>query len=358
MTSPPPAPPPAPTFPDTLRALAIGAAGAGLAWAVSAPAAVLLGPALLVSLASLGGLRLAVKRPLPEAGFVILGLGIGAGFDARAGDAILRWPLAFPVLLAMLVATLRLGRATLERGFGFDRRSAALAAAPGHLGFVLALAAESGADMTRIAVVQSIRLLALTLIVPLLALAMGYRMAPALLPAASPASPATLALLALLGIALGRGLSRLRFPAPMLLGPLAVAAAGQLSGLAPGSPPAWLTIPAFVVLGTLLGTRFSGMDPARFRATLLAGLAVTAIATAMSVLAALPVALALGLPPAHVIAAFSPGGFETMVALGAVMGAGPGFVAACHLARLGMLAVLIPLSLRAAAGADESGPPP
>lgn len=339
---------------DTLRALAIGAVGAGLAWAVSAPAAVLVGPALLVSLASLRGARLTVAPPLIEVCFVVLGLGIGAGFDTRAGNAILRWPLAFLVLLPMLAATLWLGRTVLERGFAFDRRSAALAAAPGHLSFVLGLAADIGGDLGRIAVVQSIRLLALTLAVPFVALAMGYRMEPAMLPAGSPASPATLALLGLLGAALGWAFKRFRLPAPMLLGPLAVSGLGHVTGLAPGAPPAWLTIPAFVVLGTLIGTRFSGMSAAQFRASLLAGLAVTAIAAGMALLAALPVALALGFPPAHVLAAFSPGGLETMVALGAVMGASPGFVAACHVVRLGVLTLLIPLSLGTGTRPDDS----
>ncbi|MFC6687654.1 AbrB family transcriptional regulator [Jhaorihella thermophila] len=334
-----------PSLSDTARALAIGATGAGLAWSVSAPAAILLGPALLVSAASLSGVPLGLPRPVTELCFVILGLGIGAGFDTHAGDAILRWPLAFLVLLPMLAATLWLGRTVLERGFAFDRRSATLSAAPGHLSFVLGLAADTGGDVGRVAVVQSIRLLALTIAVPVIALAMGYRMDPAMLPASTPAPLPTLAVLALLGAGAGLLLRRTGAPAPMLLGPLSVSAVGHVTDLAPGAPPPWAITPAFIVLGTLIGTRFAGMTLAQLRAWLLAGLAVTAIAAGMAVLAALPVALALGFPPAHVVAAFSPGGLETMVALGAVMGASPGFVAACHMVRLGILTLLIPLSL-------------
>ena len=329
----------------TARALAIGAFGAALAWALAFPAAVLIGPAILVSLAGLRGMRLSVADPVRDACFVVLGIGIGSGFTAEAGGAILQWPLAFAMLVAMLAATLWLGRTVLEGGFGFDRRSAALAAAPGHLSFVIGLAADTGGDIARIAVVQSIRLLALSVTVPFVALALGYRMRAAMLPPGVPAAAAHVVVLAGLGILLGLALRRLSVPAPLLLGPLAVSAAGQVSGLSPGVLPGWLTVPAFVVMGCMIGTRFSGMTLAQFRASLVAGLAVTTIAVAMAVLAALPVALVLDMPAAHVVVSFAPGGLETMVALGAAMGASPGFVAASHILRLLILTVLIPLSL-------------
>lgn len=328
---------------NTIRALAIGAVGAAIAYGLSFPAAILIGPALAVSLAGLRGLQVDVADPLRDACFVVLGLSFGAGFTAQAGSAILRWPLAFAVLLVMLAATLWLGRRLLTRGFGFDSRSAVLAAAPGHLSFVLGLATDTGSDIARVAVVQSIRLLALSVTVPFAALALGYRISADMLSGDVPMQAAHLIALAPVGIAAGLAMRRLSVPAPLLLGPLAVSAVGQVSGLTPGTPPGWLTVPAFLVMGCLIGTRFSGMSMAQFRSSLLAGLAVTAVAGLLAGLAALPVAAALGMPVAHVLVAFAPGGLETMVALGAAMGASPGFVAAAHIVRLLILTVLVPL---------------
>ena len=48
------------------------------------------------------------------------------------------------------------------------------------------------------------------------------------------------------------------------------------------------------------------------------------------------------MPLAHVLVAFAPGGLETMIAMGVVLGVVPGFVAACHIARLLVLSVLLP----------------
>jgi len=49
------------------------------------------------------------------------------------------------------------------------------------------------------------------------------------------------------------------------------------------------------------------------------------------------------MPVAHVVVAFAPGGLETMVAMGVMLGANPGFIVACHIARLLVLSVLVPL---------------
>lgn len=327
------------------RTIAIGACGAAAAFALSLPAAILIGPALAVSCAALAGIEVRISERLRDFCFVFLGTGIGSGFTSDAGNAILRWPFAFVALLAMLVAILGVGRAVLVRGFGFDRRSAALAVAPGHLSFVMGLAADTRSDVGRVAVVQSIRLLALTISVPFIAMAMGFRMEVTALPAGSPMAAPHWLTLAALGALAGLGLKRMRVPAPMLLGPMAVSALGHVTSITPGTVPLWLTLPAFLGLGTLIGTRFSGMSMAQFRAALLAGLTITAISVGMAALAAVPVAYWLGMPLAHVLTAFSPGALETMVALGATMGASPGFIAACHIMRLLMLSVLIPLSL-------------
>ncbi|MFK7753590.1 MAG: AbrB family transcriptional regulator [Sedimentitalea sp.] len=329
----------------TAVTVAIGALGAAVAFAISMPAAILIGPALAVTLAGLAGLRTAISDPLRDTCFVVLGLGLGAGFDPDASAAILRWPLAFLALLVLLALTMLACQKLLQSAFGFDPRSAVLASAPGHLSFVLSIAADSKMDAAPIAVVQSIRLLALTLSVPFVAMGFGVSIQSVLPPSDSVMGLIPLLALAIGGIALGLVFRKLRLPAPLLLGPMALSAATHASGLTPGSVPEWLLAPAFIGLGTMIGTRFSNMSLARFYASLGAGLAITGVAVVLSALAAIPVALLLGIPTPHVLAAFAPGGLETMIALGAAMGASPGFVAACHVMRLLLLTGLIPLAL-------------
>ena len=331
-----------------LRTVALGALGAGVAMAGSVPAALLIGPALVVSFAGLAGLKAQISPAVMQICFVVLGMGVGSGFTAEAGGAILHWPLAFAALAVALLVIMGLGQLVLSRLFGLDPLSALLASTPGHLSFVMAAAADTGGDVARIAVVQSIRLLALTLSVPFVALALGYRMAPTVLPMGTPMALTHLLALAAVGTLLGLVFRRLRLPAPILLGPMMASMLGHVTGLTPGTLPGWLMLPAFMVMGTMIGTRFSGMRLAQLRNALLAGLAITVIGVAVSALAALPVALVLKMPAAHVLTGFAPGGLETMVALAAALGANPGFIAACHILRLLILSVLIPLAVQRA----------
>jgi membrane AbrB-like protein len=330
----------------TVLTVLIGICGAAVGWALSMPAAFLIGPALAVTLASVAGLKMGITDWLRDVCMVSLGMGIGAGFTTDASTAILRWPLAFAVLAVMLVAALQIIRIVLERGFGFDRKSAVLAAIPGHLSLVMGIAAGSGLDVGRIALVQTIRLLSLTVIVPFAALAMGYEMQVTVMPMGPPMQITHLAALTVAGLALALVFKRVGLPAPMLLGPMFISSLGHMAGLTPGALPGWIMSAAGLGLGTLIGARFSGMPAALVRSGLLAGIASTCISVAMAALAAVPVAMALNMPAAHVLTAFAPGGLETMIALGAAMGASPGFVAACHVMRLVVLSVLLPLFLR------------
>lgn len=330
----------------TLLTLLIGTTGAALAWAVSMPAAILIGPALALSVTSLSGVKTRIADPLRDSCFVVLGLGIGAGFDPDATAAILRWPLAFVVLGLGTFVTMALSTYALRRVFGFDGRSAVLAAAPGHLSFVLSIASEGKSDPGPIAVVQSLRLLLLTLIVPFLALLWGVQIPPTALPVNAPMGPVALFICLGLGLVAGLIFRRLSLPAPLLLGPMVVSGVAHMLDLAPGAVPPFLLVPGFIVLGSLIGTRFSGMPFARFRAALGAGFAITLIGSVIAVIGAVPVALSLAMPLPQVLTAFAPGGLETMIALGAALGASPGFVAACHIVRLLILTGLIPLALR------------
>ncbi|MEP5008561.1 AbrB family transcriptional regulator, partial [Roseobacter sp.] len=71
----------------------------------------------------------------------------------------------------------------------------------------------------------------------------------------------------------------------------------------------------------------------------------TSVTLLLSAAFAIPVAWFLMVPVSHVVVAFAPGGLETMIAMGALLGADAGFVAGCHLGRLLLLPVLLPTML-------------
>jgi len=325
--------------------LLLGGFGALAAYWLNFPAAMLVGPALCVTIAALAGLKAGISDKVRDVCFLFIGISIGSGFVPEAGAAILRWPLAFLTLLLTLAATILIGGWVLRRFFRFDPVSAVLAAAPGHLSFVLSLSADMGGDIGRVVIVQSLRLLTLTLVVPFLAVAMGYDVPAAAVPPGVPMPLPVLGTLAVLSLVAGAIFKRLSFPAPLILGAMAVSGLGHVADLTPGAVPPFILIPAFVIMGTLIGTRFANMSWQLFRESALAGIVVTFIATACATLGVIPVAWALGMELPHGLAAFAPGGLETMIALGAILGAEPAFLAACHVVRLLILSVMIPVAV-------------
>lgn len=339
------------TFPRSSLArtgltLAVALVGAALARALNMPVFMLTGPAVAVSLCGLGGMPLEIDPRVRNLCFMVLGMTVGSGFDPDALGAMVRWPLAFAGIFLVTWGTMVGARAILSRGFGFTPYAALLAGSPGHLSFVIAMAEGSGQDVVRISVVQSVRLLLLTLVVPFVAVALGVDMGAALAPAGAGWPLWTIALMGGAAWIAAQGLVRLRVPAPLLIGAMLVAGIFQLSGVQSGVMPDWMVMPAYLALGALIGTRFAGVQLAEFLRDLGAGLAVTGIAGAASAIAAFVIAVALGMPPSHVLVAFAPGGLETMIAMGVVLGIAPGFVAACHITRLLVLSVLLPLMAR------------
>jgi membrane AbrB-like protein len=338
----------------TAYTLAAGAIGAGLGYLLSFPVFVLTGPAILITALSLTGLRVTVATPVRDAALLLIGVGIGAGVNSQATAAFLRWPVAFLVLAIMLFCIMYASRLLLVRAFNYDPRTAVLSATPGHLSFVLSMGAALNVNVAQIAVVQSVRLFSLTMFVPFAAIAFGIEINGFPPLSEPPMEIQNLLILILLGLGLGLILQRLKVPAPLLIGGLIVSTAAHITELSPGPMHPAIALPGFAVIGTLIGTRFSGVSLSLLKSSLLAGLATTAIAVLFAVLAALPVAAFLDMPLPHVLVAFAPGGLETMIAMGAVLGANPGFVAACHVARLLMLIVLVPMMLPKRRGSLKS----
>lgn len=328
----------------TLATLAIGAVGALVASRVHMPMPLITGPALAVVAGGLAGLPLSPDKRLRDATFMVLGIGIGAGITPAALQAAVTWPWAFAALPVLLLAMMLGGRELLFRGFGFDRRAALLASAPGHLSFVFALSEDLGLRADRIALVQSIRLFSLSLLVPFAARAAGVDMAGGLTRNVPMPWLAFAALLAATLVAAPL-MRRARVPAPLMIAGLVMSSLAQGSGVVSGGLHPVLAIPAMIVAGALIGARFTGITRHELRDAALAGLASTALAALAACAMAALIAGIIAMPLIHVATGYAPGGLQTMVIIGTAIGANPAFIAGLHVARLLVLSLLIPAML-------------
>ncbi len=331
-------------------AVTLGAAfaGAAAALALGLPAAALVGSTVAVAGLAMAGLSGKVPDALRGAAFATIGVTLGAGITPSFLQDLARWPLSLALLTLTLAAGMALSGLVLTRGFGMRRDTAALGTSPGALSYALAMATEGGADLRAVVVLQSLRLMAITLLLPpviaLLGGGGGGGQAP--LPGVGLGYAEGLALLAA-AFGLGALGGRIGVPSAQLLAGIALSGALHAAGLVEGRLPGPLNTLGFAVAGAVIGARLSDVSWRELRAHGLAAAVVSGIGLALSGAASLGLARAAGLPFGQVWVAFAPGGVESMAAMALTMGYDPVYVATHHVFRLLGLLVALPLILRA-----------
>ncbi len=323
----------------------LAAAAGGLAFdALGIPAAWLSGAvAAIVALGALGVAR-PLARPVADAGMLLAGVVMGAGITPQALEAMGRYPASLAILAVAIFAVTGASALYLVRVSGWRRDDAVLASVPGALTTVMAVAADRRAAVGPIAIVQTVRLLALVAVLPSLVSLAGGGGGGALpgegaAVAGVPAFAATLAL----GLAGGLLLERLRVAAPLLLGGTLASALLHGSDLAPGVAPPALAALAFVLVGIYIGERMRGIDARALAAAFPAALGslLVGLAVAGAFAAAGAAVARVGLADAFV--AFAPGGLEAMMVLAVVLHLDPLYVGVHHLARFLGIGFLLPV---------------
>ena len=325
---------------------ALSAAGGAIAYLANMPAPWIAGGLLVVAAASLAGVDTDVPVRLRPVPYLVVGIYSGSGVSEQTLHQMQTWPASFALLALSLVALIGGSYAWLHGRCGWDRNSALLASLPGALSFVLAAAEDLKADMKKVAIAQSLRLLILVELIPLLALLIGH---PLDAPAAQRAfhgGPVDLALLFGVGGVLAYVLERLGVPGGWMLGGLLATAVLALGGWAEPGLPWPIAVFGMVGLAAIGGSRFRPGDWALLPAIAWPALGAFAVAMAISAVAAGAVTLMFGINFLQTLLAFAPGALDALIALSYSMSIDPAYVAAHHVARFLALVVAVPLLAR------------
>ena len=153
-------------------------------------------------------------------------------------------------------------------------------------------------------------------------------------------------ILVLAGLGLGTQLARLGLPAACLVGGMVLSGLAHALGLASGRLPPPAIFLCFVITGSMIGTRFSGISGRQIVGLLGAAVASTGTAALVSAGFAYAAAQFVDLPIGQVWVAFAPGGVEAMAAIGLALGYDPAYVAVHHLVRIVFLIIMLPMLLR------------
>lgn len=332
-------------FQPVIIALLIGIIGAIAAWWFKVPAPFLTGPAAFVSVAGVLGANCRIPDRLRDACFIVIGLSLGSSVTPEILSAAAAWPVSLIGMSISVALVMLAGGFMFQHVFGMDRKTALLASSPGHLSYVISFSGDIGADTAIISVIQSMRVLLLTLAVPIAVALLTDADMNMRAPVGQVLPYVYLAILAVLSAIFGAVLVKLKTPAAYLISGMIISSIGHGTDLTPGTVTPEISTAAFIVMGTLIGTRFSGVSLKALRKAAFGGILLTLVGLAISISAAAIVSYALGFPLIDVIIAFAPGGLETMIAMGAIVDADPAYVAIHHVTRLFFLSVFVPLVL-------------
>ena len=327
---------------NVLETLAIGTAGGALFLFVGLPGGLISGAMVAVGIAATAGRPLAVPPVLTQAMLVLLGISLGSLVSLQLLQHVSAYPLSI-ALLALATFCSTFGSSFyLQRVHGWDQTSAYLAGSPGALSQLIILAAEKGADVPAIAVVQTVRVIILTAALPLVLTLTGLTPASAPAFAVATASPIELAGLIAAALVAALLLRLIKFPLSWMFGGMIASSLLHGMGWAEGGLPPWVRAVALVGIGTLMGTRFARMQVKTMLSHVNAALGSFAIAIAVSAIFVAVIALTTQVRLADIMVAYAPGAMDAMLALALTLHIDPIFVGAHHLSRFVFVTITTP----------------
>jgi hypothetical protein len=335
--------------------LLIGGAGAATLGLAGVPAGWLSGAIVAVSIAALAGRPVRLPDPLARVTFVIMGISLGAAVTPETVAGMAIWPLSLAVLGVGMVALTASVAFYLSYVHGWDRASALFGSFPGALATTLVLAIENGADVRAVAVVQTVRVAALAVLLPAGLTAFGFAGTPFTGAGAGAAiEPGPLALL--VGVATAAALAAhwLRFPGGLMFGAMLASALLHGTGWVHVTLPPWLSTGAFVVLGSLTGTRFANTDVRLLRHLAGAALGALMVASVVAFGFAFLSSWLLQLNTGATVIAYAPGALDAMMILALALHLDPAFIGAHHVARFTLVLLSMPLLVRIVRGGRKA----
>ena len=327
-------------------------AGGALFQAAGMPVAWMAGPMITVAALAMMDVPVRMSPLTRDFGLTVAGVSLGSTVTPEAVAMIARYPVSILGLAISVIATVAASKSVLERMYGWDKPTAFLAAVPGALSMVMALAAESAGDARKIAVVQAVRLFALVTLMPL---AINATMTPQAHAAQPIVTPLGMLVMFLATIAVSDGLKKLKFANPQFVGGMITGTLLHMTNLVPGELPPVMGVTGMVLIGVFSGLRFGGTSPRFLLTILMPGILSLSVALVIALACGLTVQWLTGLKLAEVLVAFAPGGVEAMIMMGAAMGLDTLYISTHHVLRTIALNLVTPF-FAPPASSDEKAP--
>jgi membrane AbrB-like protein len=333
-----------------LTLLLAWAGGALFAW-VHSPLPWLLGPLItIVASIFLGVTSLRAPAWFRKAGLIVVGITLGLRITPQI------WQTMSDHLGLMLLATIvtvcfgMLNAWILHKWRNVDLVTSLFSNIPGGLSEMVTIGQNLGGNLQIISIFHSIRIVMIVCVTPYVVTLLPHQTtAAAILPVGHRLGAVETVSLLAAGTLIALAASRMRIPAPYLLGPLAMAAV--LSGSVPFAegPPVladFLVKGAQVLIGISIGVEFKREDLGKHRPFFLLGLVHSLFLFGMSLSLAFLLSYAAHMERITSILSTAPGGIAEMSLTALATGADPLLVMAFQLFRILFIVTVFPFLIR------------
>jgi hypothetical protein len=317
--------------------LVIGICGAAAYAQTPLPLPWFLG-AMLASLAALS-----VRVPIQASGFltllmrIVLGLAIGSAFSPEMADRAGEMAISLLFVLPYVIFLTLIGYPYFRLFRNYDPVTSFLAAMPGGFQTMIAIGEDFGADLRRLSIIHSTRILVIVFLVPLWI----QFTSDADLGQAVPAS-ARLDVInlkeALILIFCGAGgywaAKRTGISGAAIFGPMMANGALHMLGLAEARVPVVLVNAAQLVIGVHIGCQFAGITMRELFSTVTIAFGYAVVLMLGAALFTVLVVWVTGIDLYAVALAYAPGGQPEMNLIALVLDFDPAYVALHHLLRV------------------------
>jgi uncharacterized protein len=330
---------------NAVETLLVAALGALFFVWINFPAGLICGSMLAVAAAALAGRPMIVPGNLARLTFFIIGMSLGATVRPETLHGIVDWPLSIVLISVSAVCMTAATMSYLRFVHGWDMKSALYGGSPGGMAQVISLAVQSGADIRGVVIVQTVRVVFISVSIPLGLALFGLAASPTATLGAERfnASPTELFILIAFSLATAMLLHWIRFPASIVFGAMLGSGILHGAGFMHAALPWWFVSAFVVVMGATVGQRFANTPPRMLFSYL--GAAVGSFAVAASICAsfAILVATVTSTRIADLAIAFAPGAQDTMMVLALSLNGDPVFVGAHQLARFLTVSLSLPV---------------
>ena len=321
--------------------------GAFIADFFNVPLAWFLGPMLVTSVVTLGGVKTKMPRLVLSTVLIFLGLYIGNYVDKSLFSQIHQWAWTSLIMLAYIIISVLLVSKYLQNFSGYGKKTSVFSAAPGALGPLLILAEDEKSDLSQVATAHLIRLIIIITVFPFIVNSFHDTESIQIIESINDNQNIShLLILIVLSIILIILFDKLKIPAALLAGTLVASGFLQITEIASYKLPANIIDYCLLILGASVGCRFADKTFKEVAKNTVHSFVATLLLVLLGLAAAIVAGYVIDKNFFTLLLSYCPGGIYEVAVIAIFFDLDPEFVSFHHIIRLLMILFVVPLILK------------